>query len=457
MLATTTTKAHNFDAHHVVCRTWARCSAAGGIAGLERSGDPEFCRRQSRVILLLSASRSGASWLTELCAGSASLCSLPGEIDPFLILGLGPPDVSRGESDLLGAQNATPELCRVLSTYLHHFVGNQSRSGRSWMTPQRRFQVAMRTLLQWPELHERLDEVFDAIGEAFVPTHAPSHEPQMIAYLGRLKELLPSLNPYFYDVDPVLIRNRFPDERVPAGPPHDAGVIEEPPFVCEMPWDCALDAGAAERPLLLKSPSNAYRLDFLRTLFPNAEIAVIHLIRDPVASITGLMSGWLHHGFFKHRMPDGALNIDRYTRPDTPWTSAWWKFDLPPDWQRYAHRPLEEVCGFQWTSANEHIARWVERQRSDIHYVQTSPHRLTIDLKGEMARLFAELGLRPDAGLLAALALNRRTMVSYGVGDETRAKLRHLAAEVADSARIRDLLRRLTDVGAGLALDILPS
>jgi hypothetical protein len=207
-----------------------------------------------------------------------------------------------------------------------------------------------------------------------------------------------------------------------------------------------------QRMILGQSPSNAYRLDFLRALFPNAEITVLHLVREPAASVTGLMSGWLHHGFHKHRLPDGALDIEGYTRPDQ--TVAWWKFDLPPHWQHYMHRPLEEVCAFQWISANEHILRWVERNRSDIHYAQIDTQRLTADLNGEIARLFAELELEPDAGLKRALALNRRTMMSYGVSDDSRIKLRRLATRATASPRVRDVIAACADAGNGPALEI---
>ncbi len=423
------------------------------IADIDGDG-ADFCKQQSRVILLLAASRSGASWLAELCASSARLRSLPGEIDPFLLLALGPPDAARGESDALDGRHATPAVRTLLSRYFRAYAGHQS-PGERRPTPQRRFQIAMRSLLQWPELHERMDEVFDAIRAAFETPDGGSRETRMLAYLVRLKALLPTLNPYFYDIDPELIGARFPDEHIPAGPPRDAFVIEEPPFVCESPWVSAREDAAIDRPLLLKSPSNAYRLDFLRALFPNAEITVLHLIRDPVASVTGLMSGWLHHGFHKHRLPDGALAIERYTRSDRPWTAAWWKFDLPPGFDRYTRRPLEEVCALQWLSANEHILHWVERNRADIHYVQTSTARLTADLDGEMARLFAELELEPDAGLKRALELNRRTMVSYGVSDDARSKLRRLAASATAGARVRDVLDAFADAGSGPALEIV--
>ena len=225
-----------------------------------------------------------------------------------------------------------------------------------------------------------MDEVFDAIRLAFETPNGGSREARMIAYLVRLKALLPDLNPYFYDVDPELIRAHFPDERIPAGPPRDTCVIEEPPFVCESPWACALDGAAVDRPLLLKSPSNAYRLDFLRALFPNAEITVLHLIRDPVASVTGLMSGWLHHGFHKHRLPGRCarhrrLHAARANRGVVEIRSAAALGSICP------HRPLEEVWRvFSGPAPTSTFCAGSSAPASDIQYVQTSTQRLTADL-----------------------------------------------------------------------------
>jgi hypothetical protein len=196
---------------------------------------------------------------------------------------------------------------------------------------------------------------------------------------------------------------------------------------------------------MLKSPSNAYRLDFLRALFPNAKITIIHMIRDPASSVTGLMSGWRHHGFFKHRVGPGMLEIEGFVRPDQPWTTEWWKFDLPPGWTEYTHRPLEEVCRFQWVSANEHILRWVQRNKGSVKYVQTSQQELARDSRREMVRLFEELGLPVDDGLLYALALNRQTMVSYSVSEESRAELGRIATSITDCMRVRYVIEAYDD------------
>ena len=40
---------------------------------------------------------------------------------------------------------------------------------------------------------------------------------------------------------------------------------------------------------MMKTPSNAYRASFLRALFPNARVQVLHLTRNPAAAINGLV------------------------------------------------------------------------------------------------------------------------------------------------------------------------
>jgi hypothetical protein len=142
------------------------------------------------------------------------------------------------------------------------------------------------------------------------------------------------------------------------GPPHEAICIEEPPFVIPRPRRLPDAAEVRTKPLLLKAPLDAYRLPVLRALFPRARFAVVHLTRDPAASVNGLYDGWLDRGFFSHRVATGVgadrLAIGGYSRPDH-WSSRWWNFDLPPGWQHHTEEPLPDVCAFQWASVHRHI------------------------------------------------------------------------------------------------------
>jgi hypothetical protein len=169
------------------------------------------------------------------------------------------------------------------------------------------------------------------------------------------------VNPYFYDLDDALLARQFPDLAPPMGPPSPL-VLEEPPFVPIAPWRLASAEDLATRPLIIKTPSNAYRLPFLKGLFPEARFRVLHLVRNPAAAINGLYDGWRYRGFHSHFMGE-ALDIPGYS-DNRPEDAKWWKYDLPPGWQDWRARPLEEVCAFQWRSAHQSILEFIGGQDS---------------------------------------------------------------------------------------------
>jgi hypothetical protein len=73
------------------------------------------------------------------------------------------------------------------------------------------------------------------------------------------------------------------------------------------------------------------------------------------------------------------LRLANY-HPSHPGDRCWWKFDLPPGWREYCTATLEQVCAFQWLSAHEAIAEYV--QQTSIEY-----HRLRFeDMLTEFAR-----------------------------------------------------------------------
>jgi hypothetical protein len=73
---------------------------------------------------------------------------------------------------------------------------------------------------------------------------------------------------------------------------------------------------------------------------------------------------------------------------------------------------------------------------------------------GEISRVFFELGLRPDAGLLNAAARNRRTMVSYGVSAAIRSELQRVAASATYCVRVRNTLDAFADMAPGLSAEV---
>jgi hypothetical protein len=180
-----------------------------------------------------------------------------------------------------------------------------------------------------------------------------------LGLIQRLRQVHPEVNPWFYDIDPRRIRATFPELEEPTGPPGEV-LLEESPFILAGPWQSPSAEEVATAPLVIKTPSNAYRLEFIAALFPGARVRVLHLCRNPAAAINGLLDGWRFRGFHAHRMKE-ALQVAGYT-DQRPADAHWWKYDLPPGWEALRDRPLVEICAHQWASAHESILDYLGRR-----------------------------------------------------------------------------------------------
>lgn len=322
---------------------------------------PDWCDQVRDVCVVSSSSRGGSSLFAEMLRRNHRLLNIRGEINPFLRLaGLGFPD-SGLDSDALSACHASAcgSLCRLLGTDL-----GQPASRFNGAEDKDRFasDLWLRLTLQWPSLsfepESVRDWVFATLHElerfhGWSPDEFRSADSFYVPFLRRVRSEYPDVNPYYYDLPPTLVRASFPDVAVPQGPP-GSFLLEEPPFLVIGPWKPPTVEQLTRYPLILKTPSNAYRMSFLRRLLPRARFRILHLTRNAVASINGLLDGWHHHGFYSHRLPD-RLDIAGYSDAYPRWGRHWWKFDLPPDWQEWTDRPLVEVCAFQWLSAHRAI------------------------------------------------------------------------------------------------------
>ncbi len=97
-------------------------------------------------------------------------------------------------------------------------------------------------------------------------------------------------------------------------------------------------AGASVR-LLEKTPKNALRVPFLLEVFPDAQFIFLH--REPRANLGSMMEAWRAKGWITYRQLPG-------------WPGPW-SLLLPPGYERFRGRPLEEIVAFQWQVANETI------------------------------------------------------------------------------------------------------
>ncbi len=316
------------------------------------------------VVVLASSSRGGSSVMAEILRNSHHLLHLRAEVNPFLVLsGHGWPESGR-DSDSLGAKDL-----RDRDTLEHLLALDVGRPAGTLPDPQsvRAFarEVHWRLSLQWPLesfdpawIHDRVQHTLQLLEQRHgwargtFPDSAQFHT----LLLAQVRTLHPRVNPWYYDLPPGLIRQHHPGVEPSLAPPSPV-VLEEPPFVTVSPWKAPTARDLERLPLVIKTPSNAYRLPFLAQAFPNAKLRVLHLTRNAAASVNGLVDGWRFRGFFAHHA--GPLDLAGYSVPEQPWSRAWWKFDLPPGWQDWVGSSLVEVCGFQWRSAHGAVLDWL--------------------------------------------------------------------------------------------------
>jgi hypothetical protein len=118
--------------------------------------------------------------------------------------------------------------------------------------------------------------------------------------------------------------------------------------------------------MMIKSSANSYRLRFFRALFPEARIRVLHLVRNPAASINGLIDGWLYRSFFTWRthLP---LQISGYSDVRPGFGADRWNFDMFPGWEDWRERSIEEVCAAQWLEGHRATLDFVDSYDIDAY------------------------------------------------------------------------------------------
>lgn len=101
---------------------------------------------------------------------------------------------------------------------------------------------------------------------------------------------------------------------------------------------------------LEKTPKNALRQPFLEQVFPGA--LYLWLYRDPRPNISSMMEAWKARRWVTYpRLPG--------------WRGPPWSLLLPPGWQELNGKPLEDICAFQWESANRIILDDLDRLPRD--------------------------------------------------------------------------------------------
>ena len=190
--------------------------------------------------------------------------------------------------------------------------------------------------------------------------------------------------------------------------------------------------------LLEKTPKNALRISFLDALFPDA--LFIYLVRDPLPNLGSIIDAWRTGSFVTYR---------RFATAHGPWSLL-----LPPGWQGYTVRPLEEIAAFQWSSTHACVmedlaalprARWTAVNAAE----------LIADPAASVARLCAFMDVPLDATFAAQLQ-QPLPLSRYTVTAPEEGKWRRHAAQLARvwpvvAPRVAEINRFIEGLAAPLA------
>ncbi len=284
--------------------------------------------------------------------------------------------------------------------------------------------LCLRFVLQWPQVDFQYTSLQKDIRKAFEiyrKRHIGFNREKF--YLDLLEVLCNKykvINPYYYDLPGGMIKKRFPKIGIPGGPPNEVIMIEEPPFILLSPRKKVGTVDLRNRTLLLKSSTDSYRLRFIPMIFPNADIKIIYLVRNPASSMNGLFDGWLYRGFFSHNLlvyftrkasatSPAELKITGYS-DCYPWGKWWWKYDLPPGWQNHVQDRLEEICAFQWQASNRAIINYLKEEKKVYCLVRYEQIVRNLETRTrEIKKILDFLGL--DAGTSGCLKLDQLPVV----------------------------------------------
>ena len=267
------------------------------------------------VLLIATAPRGGSSLLFDILRHHEETCSLDGEHDRwFMLNGVCYPAL---ESDVVPADFDSFDREKVLTDLLAE-VGATERSGDR---VHRVDNTLVRLPLQFPDRELPYEQIREQLLDG-----------------ASLDEILEGFG------IPTLQYDEYADRD--ADSPFETETIEDRPFVTSHRHKRGLGADDFERTLVLKASGDAYRLPWIREqLFPETDVRLVHLTRNPAASINGLYDGWrLNRGFQTYDV--GLLDLDGYD-------GSLWCYDLPPGWETEGR--LIDVCLLQWTKAHRHV------------------------------------------------------------------------------------------------------
>jgi hypothetical protein len=145
--------------------------------------------------------------------------------------------------------------------------------------------------------------------------------------------------------------------------------------------------------MLEKTPKNALRIPFLRSVFPGARFLYLH--RDARQVLGSMIDGWRSGNFVMY--------------PSLPgWQGLPWSFLLTPGWRDLSGRPLADIVCAQWETATRILLDDLQTLGRD-EWAAIDHDRFVADPQGEVRRVCAWAGWDWDR-TVGALPLSKYTL-----------------------------------------------
>jgi hypothetical protein len=333
----------------------------------------DYCLEEIKTVaVILGSARGGTSAFKDTLAASSALISMTGEHRLFFTLwGYNFPDHG-GELEHNGPAFYSPHHPRLLLGNIFY----DSNHNENWNLTEDELELygwewALRLQLQWPEHEFDAEQVVPIVCDCYkkIPDFTPAHIDAFYVNLIETfkKKLYPRISHLYYDFSQEVLA-RYQDDEPPESFYRHRTIIEITPFVLTRPRKLK-QIPPSPPILLLKASSDCYRVPLLRLLLEGRQIYYLHLTRNPLSSVNGLIDGWFHPCFGQHdlnvfrdmyKLQHEDREIDRYT----------WKFDLYEEWRENFHQPLDIVSILQWMSSHDNISREMSRLSESEHYLR---------------------------------------------------------------------------------------
>lgn len=384
-----------------------------------------------RVIMVLGSPRGGTSVCKAKIAAEYNLASLPGEHRVlFTLLGRTFPD--HGGSSETGAAGLLSEEERdfVLKGIGTDIAGPETDNPTEDEISRYAHAWAMRLVLQWVDVSFDIDSVIALIERevrAWCDAGGDNRGDLSVAVLRALAGTYRQIDLCLYDMNPELLDPAFAQRLPLEAPPSDL-IAEISPFV--VPALRRLEP-LGDRALILKASSDAYRLPELIHCFKSFDIDFLHVVRNPLASVNGLLDGWRHSGFWQHQLSSF------YESPPARHDLNGWKFDAFDGWDACPQDVnLIDLCVQQWAVPHTKILENCEVSlRIRFEDLMDPAHGAAFK-----SRLEKRLRLRPATKQLERLPPINATRPPKPARWQSRA---HELIPILEKQTVRDLCRRL--------------